>query len=452
MRSVPSPRDPSVSITEEFFRFNDAHPFDDRAHILDHELRVVHGPRYGLGLHDALDLAALSLTPEAKLDGRRIEEFFAARFFATEFWLLWSTIMGSLPQHSATEFRRYINRALELFADLSVMTHILRTPVNQYETFIAPLLDWLRPRGVTIVGGALVREIGLAPVPGRITAERLEIETDGGVNSVAVAPEDIVLATLGSQVADMSAGTMTQPPPPPAQPGRAWALWQRLAEGRTDFGNPACFFGAEQTPSARWVTFTVTTTGTEFVDALSRLTDSEPGRGGLVTLKDSGWLLSLSIFHQPEVTSQPPGTSLWWGYGLFPERTGDFVPKRMDACTGAEILEEVLKQLRFDAGFDAIMKSSICIPCNMPFVNNIWNPRRGTDRPPPVPQGSTNLGLIGQYIELPRDIAFTIEYSCRSAWEAIHALTGRGPPPPPVYQGEHDPKALLGALKVFLAE
>ena len=198
------------------------------------------------------------------------------------------------------------------------------------------------------------------------------------------------------------------------------------------------------------MTFTVTTTGTEFLDAMTALTGSKPGFGGLVTLKDSGWVLSLTIFRQPEVLGQPDGTSLWWGYGLYPEREGDYVRKRMDACTGTEILEEVLRQLRFDRQLDAIMATSICIPCNMPYVNNIWMPRRRTDRPPVVPAGATNLGLIGQYVEVPKDIAFTIEYSARTAWEAIHLLLKRGPAPPPVFQGQYDPRALLGALKVFV--
>jgi len=112
----------------------------------------------------------------------------------------------------------------------------------------------------------------------------------------------------------------------------------------------------------------------------------------------------------------------------------------------------VLRQLRFDQQFDAIMASSICIPCNLPYVNNIWMPRRRTDRPRPVPEGSTNLGLIGQYVEVGQEVAFTIEYSARTAWEAIHTLLQRGPAPPPVYQGEYDPKALLGALKAFVAQ
>jgi oleate hydratase len=201
---------------------------------------------------------------------------------------------------------------------------------------------------------------------------------------------------------------------------------------------------------SRWVTFTVTTTGTEFLDLMSKLTDSETGSGGLVSLIDSGWMISLSIFHQPEIIDQPDGTYVWWGYGLFPERNGNFVPKPMNECTGAEILEEVLRQLRFDEKFDAIMRSSICVPCDMPYANNIWLKRTSTDRPPPVPAGSTNLGLVGQYVEVSRDVAFTIEYSARTAWEAIRTLLKRGPAPPSVYQAQYDPKALFNALKLFL--
>jgi oleate hydratase len=205
-------------------------------------------------------------------------------------------------------------------------------------------------------------------------------------------------------------------------------------------------------PLSRWVTFTVTDRGTKFIEQISALTGSQPGRGGLLTLKDSSWVLSLSIFHQPEIVGQPPGTSVWWGYGLYPEHNGDFVRKRMDQCTGAEILEETLRHLWFDQHLASIMASSICVPCNMPYVNNIWLPRVRGDRPPAVPEGATNLGLIGQYVEVPREIAFTIECSVRSAWEAIYVLLRRGPAPPPVYQGQYDPRALFNVLKVFVCQ
>jgi oleate hydratase len=450
LATIPTEADPNISVKDQFFTFNNEHPFNDQVHIIDRDYHVVHGPHFGLSLWDGLALARVSLTPEAMLDGRRIEEFFSPQFFQTEFWLLWSTIMGSLPQHSVIEFRRYMNRFIYLFPDLSTMAHVLRTPFNQHEALIKPLVAWLRPRGVNFIIGAFVQDIGFAPAPGPITVNRLDYEREGASTLVAVAPEDIVLVTTGSQAADLSAGSMTEAPNP-KDTGRSWALWKRVAQGRKDFGNPDAFFGVRRIADSRWVTFTVTTTGTEFVEQMTKLTNSEPGSGGLLTLKDSGWLLSLSIFLQPEILDQPEGTYVWWGYGLYPERMGNYVKKRMDQCTGAEILEELQGHLQFGEA-QAIMKSSICIPCNLPYVNNIWLPRRRGDRPPVVPEGATNLGLIGQYVEVPRDIAFTFEYSARTAWEAIYLLLKRGPAPPPVYQGQFDPKGVFAALKVFLGQ
>jgi oleate hydratase len=448
LATIPTATDPKKSVKDQFFTFNDEHPFNDKTHIIDRDLNVVHGPHFGLSLLDGLALARVSLTPEAMLDGRRIDEFFSSEFFETEFWLLWSTIMGSLPQHSAIEFRRYMNRFIYLFPDLSTMAGVLRSPFDQHEAFIEPLVAWLRLHHVNFVTGAFVKDIGFAPIPGRMTVSRLDYELAGGTTSVAVAPEDIVFVTTGSQAADRSVGSMTEAPKP-KDTGRSWALWRRLAEGRVGFGNPDAFFGAPRIADSHWVTFTVTTTGTEFVDQMTALTGSAPGSGGLLTLKDSGWVLSLTIFEQPEVANQPKGTTVWWGYGLYPERNGNFVQKPMDQCKGGEILDEILKQLRFDKT-EAIMKSSICIPCNLPYVNNIWLTSSRGDKPPVVPDGATNLGLIGQYVEVSRDIAFTFEYSARTAWEAVYLLLKRGPPPPPVYQGQFDPKGVLAALQVFV--
>ncbi len=449
LADIPTEAYPNISVKEQFFTFNKEHPFVDQTHIVDRDLRTVRGPRYGLSWRDGLALAWLSLTPEAWREGRRIKEFFSPKFFDTEFWLLWSTLMGSLPQHSLIEFRRYMNRFVYLFPDLSTMAHVLRSQFNQHEAFVKPLVAWLNRKGVTFLTGAIVQDLGFASSPDRMTVNRLDYEQEGATNHVYVAPEDIVLVTTGSQAADISAGSMTEPPKPPLYAGRSWALWKRLAETRKGFGNPDAYFGADRIADSRWVTFTVTTTGREFLDQMTMLTRSDPGSGGLLTLKDSNWVLSLSIFDQPEVLSQPPGTSVWWGYGLYPERNGAFVKKRMDECAGTEILQELLQDLRFDKA-DAILQSSICIPCNLPYVNNIWLLRQRGDRPPVVPEGATNLGLIGQYVEVPQDIAFTFEYSTRTAWEAIHSLLKRGPAPPPVYQGQFDPKGVWAALKVFL--
>jgi oleate hydratase len=68
------------------------------------------------------------------------------------------------------------------------MAHILRTPFNQYQAFIEPVVAWLRPRGVNFLTGAFVQDIGFAASPGRITVNRLDYERDGAAASVAVAP------------------------------------------------------------------------------------------------------------------------------------------------------------------------------------------------------------------------------------------------------------------------
>src|SRR5690242_2353358 len=341
LSTIPSADNPAVSVKDDFFAFHARYPFHDRAHIIDRDGHIVHGPHFGLSVRDRIDLVRLALTPETKLDGRRIDEFFRPEFFVTEFWLLWTTIMGPLPQHSAMEMRRYMNRFLYLLPDLSLMSRVLRTRFDQYETIIEPMLSWLSPRGVNFLTHTFVRDVGFAQTPDRLTASSLEYESDGTATSIAVAPEDIVLVTAGSQAADVSIGSMTEAPRP-RRSGSSVALWRRLAHGRTGFGDPDVFFETTRVSDTEWVTFTVTTTGTEFFDQMTALTGSEPGSGGLVTLKDSSWLLTLSIFHQPEVMAQPSSTRLWWGFLLYPGRRGDFIKKAGNACNGAEILEEVL--------------------------------------------------------------------------------------------------------------
>ena len=65
-------------------------------------------------------------------------------------------------------------------------------------------------------------------------------------------------------------------------------------------------------------------------------------------------------------------------------------------------------------------------------------------------RGATNLGFLGQFAEVPQEVAFTIEYSALTVREAIHRLLRRGPAPPPVYQGRYDPAALFAALKTLV--
>src|SRR3546814_5812001 len=70
---------------------------------------------------------------------------------------------------------------------------------------------------------------------------------------------------------------------------------------------------------------------------MESFTGTVAGTGGLVTFKDSSWLMSLVLAHQPHFPDQPATSRVFWGYALHPERIGDFVTKPMSACTGEDL-------------------------------------------------------------------------------------------------------------------
>src|SRR5271170_6265639 len=237
LATIPTLGYSNINVAEQFLTFNTEHPFVDQTHIVDRDLRPVHGPRYGLTLGDGLALAKLSYTPEASLEGQLIRDLFSPKFFETEFFLLWSTLMGSLPQHSVAEFRRYLNRFVYLFPDLATMANVFRSQFNQHEAFVEPLVAWLTKKGVKFEKGAFVSDLDFTSTSGRMTVNRLHVERAIGPPTVAVAPGDIVLVTTGSQAADLRAGTMDEAPSPaPPYPGRSWALWKTLAAQHKGFG------------------------------------------------------------------------------------------------------------------------------------------------------------------------------------------------------------------------
>jgi oleate hydratase len=150
--------------------------------------------------------------------------------------------------------------------------------------------------------------------------------------------------------------------------------------------------------------------------------------------------------HQPHFIGQPEDVSVFWGYGLFVDKVGDFVKKPMSACTGREIMTEILGHMHIESEASQILETSICIPCMMPFITSQFLRREKGDRPEVVPQGSTNLAFVGQFCELPDDVVFTVEYSIRSAQTAVYSLLGLKREPPAVYKGQYDPRILYKAF------
>jgi oleate hydratase len=253
---------------------------------------------------------------------------------------------------------------------------------------------------------------------------------------------DLVFLQNGSMTDASSLGSMTSAPKKLTKADSGgWTLWERLAAGRPEFGNPAAFNSC--IAQSNWESFTVTLRNPAFFDQMIQFSGNQPGIGGLVTFQDSNWLMSIVLAWQPHFPKQPAGVQVFWGYALFPDRVGNFVPKPMEECHGAEILRELCGHLRFDP---ETVESANCIPCRMPYITSMFMPRVRSDRPLPVPGCSKNLAFISQFVEIADDTVFTVEYSVRAAQMAVYELLGIGRKIPTVTPHDQSVHAQFEAL------
>jgi len=110
-------------------------------------------------------------------------------------------------------------------------------------------------------------------------------------------------------------------------------------------------------------------------------------------------------------------------------------------------LRELCGHLRFDA---QTVSSANCIPCRMPYITSMFMPRMHDDRPQPVPRDSKNFAFISQFVEIPGDVVFTVEYSVRAAQMAVYELLFIDRMIPSVTPHDHSLKAQFEAvIKAF---
>jgi oleate hydratase len=229
--------------------------------------------------------------------------------------------------------------------------------------------------------------------------------------------------------------------------GGSWILWEKIAAGKTQFGHPSNF--ADHIEQSKWMSFTTTLRDSTFFELIRDLTGNVPGEGGLITFPESSWLASIVLPHQPHFISQPEGVQVFWGYGLFVDIPGNFVKKPMSACTGREIMTEIIGHLLISEHGSRILDTCTCIPCMMPFITSQFLPRSMGDRAMVRPDGSKNLAFVGQYCEIPDDVVFTVEYSIRSAQMAVYSLLNLNKEIPAVYKGQFNPRVLLEAFRAL---
>lgn len=448
--SIPSLENPVRSVTEEILNFDYAHPTHARARLIDKNGTILDVTSMGFNHADRLALTKLMMTPEEELDDLTIHDWFhkTPHFFETNFWYMWQSTFAFQKWSSLFELKRYMNRMIFEFSRIETLAGVTRTPYNQYESVILPIKEYLKKANVEFKLNTIVTDVDFKP-DSTITATALHITENGEEKIIDLSEGDLCFMTNGCMTDSATLGDFNNAPPDTPERPISGELWKKVTAKKPGLGNPEPFFG---NPSeTNWESFTVTLKGNMLLKMIENYSGNIPGSGALMTFKDSSWLMSIVVAAQPHFKAQDANTTLFWGYGLLTDKVGDYVKKPMKECTGKELLYELIHHLHMEDHWDEIESSVInVIPCMMPYIDAQFQPRKMTDRPAVVPEGSTNFAMISQFVEIPDDMVFTEEYSTRAARIAVYTLLGIKKPIIPVTPYHKRPDVVLKAVKKSL--
>jgi oleate hydratase len=446
LSSIPSLETEGMSVCDEILAFDHAHPTHAKARLINKDGEILDVTSMGFNNEDRAALAKLMITSEEKLDNLRICDWFAKtpHFFETNFWYMWQTTFAFQKWSSVFELKRYMNRMIFEFSRIHTLEGVTRTPYNQYDSIILPVKAYLDGFGVDFTLKYTVTDLDFEEGEG-ITVTAIHYEQDGKEGVLKLNKEDLCIVTNGCMTDNATLGDFKAPAKMVVEYPMSGNLWAKIAAKKEGLGNPEPFFGnAEET---NWVSFTVTCRGNKLLKMIEKYSRNKAGSGALMTFKDSNWLMSIVVAAQPHFRNQPEDTTIFWGYGLYTDKEGDYVKKIMRDCTGEEILIELLHCLHFDDELDEIMGTVVnVIPCMMPYIVSQFQPHAMNNRPKVVPDGSTNLAMISQFVEIPEDMVFTEEYSVRAARIAVYTLLGVKKKICPVTPYRHDIRVLLKAI------
>ena len=451
--SIPSIETEGVSVLDEYYWLNKEDPNYSLCRATVNRGQDAHtDKKFAVSDKAQMEIMRLFFTPDEELYDKRIDEYFDDEVFDSNFWLYWRTMFAFENWHSALEMKRYIKRYIHHIGGLPDFTALRFTKYNQYESMILPMVKYLENAGVVFHYKTKVVNVEFDVTFNRKQATRIEIEAEGETRFVDLTEDDLVFITNGGCVENSAMGSQNTPAPynPEIKPGGGWDMWRRIAAQSPDFGNPDKF--CYDSELCNWMSATVETLDQRIIPYITNICKRDPftGKvvtGGIVSVKDSSWLLSWTINRQPQFRSQPKDHCLVWIYALFNDRPGDYVKKPMRDCTGKEICMEWLYHIGVPENEieELAENSANTVPVMMPYIDAFFMPRNDTDRPKVVPDGAVNFAFIGQFAETARDTIFTTEYSMRTGMEAVYTLLNVDRGVPEVWCSTYDVRDLLNA-------
>lgn len=456
MKDIPALEMPApYTVLDEFRITNENDPNRNPCRIINHQGHRRDAYRMGLNRKGQLAVLKLLFARESDTYYKSIEDWFDEDFLHSTFYTLWKTMFAFEQWQSLTEMKRYMHRFLQYMPGFSDLSCLRFSKYNQNDSFVVPLVRWLKDQGVVFRYDCLVHDLEMT-----ITAHRKVVDAvlvrhgDGTEERIGVTDRDVVLVTNGSLTECTGYGDMDQAAPYNTDELAGWELWRNLAKKSAVFGRPDVFCADPDKTVWESISFNFIGADHPFLRKIKELTGNDPlsGRtvtGGIITVEDSSWCISLTMNRQPQFHGQPEDWGVAWAYGLYPFAIGDCVGKPMLECTGEEILKEYCYHFGLLDQFEEIRSRTKVRLATMPYITAFFMPRGKGDRPEVIPDGCVNLGFLGQFVETPDDCVFTTEGSARTAMMAVYGLLDLDRDVPPIWPAQYDIRALLASAKTL---
>jgi oleate hydratase len=452
---IPSIDTPERTVLEETVDANIEDHINIQARVLEKQGKVYEKiSDFRMSERLTAKFIEMMTTPEEELQDLNIEDFYgdtAGELFKSSLWICFHSMLAFKHYHSLIEMKRYMIRFIHHTPGIEHLRGVLHTKYNEYDSVIKPIIAWLQGKGVAIVTDCVVFDLDMDVACNTVQAI---LARKGGVEiKIPVLGSDLVIVTNGSMTQNSSFGDNTTV----ARTNRdmkdrgAFTLWESLARKKSKFGHPEKFIS--DIDKTKWMSVFPTIKG--YPQFFRRLQDSygyHAGKtSGAITILDSSWDISL-VLYPKYFPDQGDDTDVFWFDGLYGENTGDYIKNPMAECTGEEIMTELLYHLGMLDIKEDLLKRTYFSTAMLPYITSQFMPRRLGDRPSLVPEGCTNLAFIGQYVELPGDVVFTVETSVRTALTAAYKLLKLDRPIMPLYEGQYDIRHLVANLKKMLGK
>lgn len=398
---------PDLTVCDEILNIYSSSPAMRNITFIDNSDNVVDISRIRLEKQHRNMILKLMREKKETLMNMPIHEAFPNDFLTSYFYKLLCATYGFCAESNAYEFVNAISHMDDM------LSGTLPSDFDRYEEIIEPLTAHIRSMGVDLRDKAVVTDIDFE----NGNADSIHF-TDNGIRKtiylndgdICIFPTDEMAEceTFGS-FNDSAPRTFSEP----------FELWNKLSQKHPAFKNPSVIF--DDLDAHRSEEFTITLSNRMLPELIDKVTCGALGHDGVIVLDNSAWKMTICAVPPSHFKNQSDDIAILWGTAVRFDRNGDYCPKPMTDCSGAEILYELVSCFNLGEAWEDIRETVInVIPCHRQYDKAILAPV--ASKLEIIPTGISNLAISGDFADSDDGSVFSEEYPVITARKAAYTL------------------------------